>query len=58
MRRINIDLDKYMVYENEDGDLYAAIDIKHQETMMKLYRNYDYFKSVYLNRIVSHNSSK
>jgi len=45
MRKINIDLDKYIVYENEDGDLYAAVDMKHQEAMIKFSREYDHFKS-------------
>jgi len=45
MRKVNIDLDKYMVYEDEAGDFSAAVDIKHQNAMNYYYRNFDHFKS-------------
>jgi len=45
MRKINIDLDKYMVYEDAEGDLYAALDIEHQAEMDEYYRKYDHFKT-------------
>ncbi len=45
MRKLNIDLDKYMVYEDPDGDLLAAIAIEHHILMDEYYRKYDRFKS-------------
>lgn len=45
MRKVNIDLDKYMVYENDDGDLFAAVNIDQCVIMDNYYRSYDHFKS-------------
>lgn len=45
MRKVNIDLDKYMVYEDDGGDFLAAVDIKHQSIMNDYYHNYGHFKT-------------
>lgn len=45
MRKVNIDLEKYMVYEDDKGDYVAAVEIMHQLTMNEYYRKYDHFKS-------------
>lgn len=45
MRKLNIDLDKYMVYDDPDGNLLAAVDIQHHVLMDEYYRTYDRFKT-------------
>jgi len=45
MRKVNIDLEKYIVYEDEAGEFSAAVDIKHQNAMNDYYRNFNHFKS-------------
>ncbi len=45
MKKLNIDLDKYMVYQNSEGTPIAAVDKKHQSKMDDYYRKYDRFQS-------------
>ena len=45
MKKLNIDLDKYMVYQNSEGTPIAAVDKKHQSKMDDYYRKYDRFRS-------------
>jgi hypothetical protein len=42
---INVDLDKYIVYENLNTDGLVAVDIALQDKMIELYRKYNKFKT-------------
>ena len=44
-RIINVDLEKYIIYENLENNNLVACEMKHQSRLIELYKKYDNFKT-------------